>query len=291
MNRKVLKVIAVHAVVWVIAIVLGVYGVLLAYVGLQQGSYVYFPGEELLTPPDAEGLYEALTVVTADGERLGCWFVPAVTEGARPVRTILLCHGNAGTRADRWYFVKHLSELGFHVMIFDYRGYADSTGTPSERGTYRDVEAVWKELVERRGTDPGDIILYGRSLGAAVASWLAVRTEPRALIMEGAFSSAVDMAREMFPWLPVTLLSRFSYDNAARMPALDCPVVIAHTRSDHAIPFAHGERLFAAARPPRRFVELTGAHCDDSALYHAGFRALIKELSDAESFTDEGWGY
>ena len=279
MQQGIVRKIVIHGIVWIVVIVLGVYGVLTAYVGMRQGEYVYFPGRELLTPYDADGRFESVTLTTADGERLGAWFVPAAASpGEAPV--ILVCHGNAGTRADRWYLLQRLAELGFNSFIFDYRGYGDSTGTPTEQGTYKDVEAAWLYLTRERGIAPGEIILYGRSLGGAVATWLAARESPRALILEGTFTSAHDMARAMFPWLPVRLMLRFAYDTASRLPEIDTPVVIAHARDDHIIPFAHGERLYAAAREPKHFVPLEGGHCDDSILYQDAFLAILAGLRD-----------
>jgi len=279
MRHGLLRTIVVHGIVWIVVIVLGVYGVLTAYVGLRQGHYVFFPGSELLTPYDAEGQFEPVTLTTADGERLGAWFVSA-PEGGDTAPVILLCHGNAGTRADRWYLLRRLRELGFNSFAFDYRGYADSTGRPTERGTYHDVEAAWLYLTRERGLDPGDIILYGRSLGGAVAAWLAVRESPRALILEGTFTSALDMARAMFPWLPVRLMLRISYDTASRLPSISCPVVVAHARDDLIIPFIHAEQLYAAAREPKSLVPLDGGHCDDSILYQDVFLDVLAGLKD-----------
>ena len=152
------------------------YAGLCALVFARQAGYIYYPDhEESTTPADMGMRYDEVAIETEDGESLAAWFVPA-TEAGRPV--ILLCHGNAGDRADRIYIVKTLHDMGFGVLLFDYRGYGRSTGKPSEKGTYADARAAWRYLVELRGVEPGAIVIYGRSLGGAIGANLATETAP-----------------------------------------------------------------------------------------------------------------
>lgn len=246
------------------------YLALCAIVYFRQSSYVYYPGGDLeVTPAYYDLDYEPAGFRTADGESISAWFVSAEEHpGAQPgpaLKTdpracLLFCHGNAGTMSDRVYTLKVFAELGFDVLIFDYRGYGQSTGKPGEQGTYRDVEAAWRHLVEKHGRDPSSIVVYGRSLGAAVGAWLADRKEVGALVIESAFTSAPDMAAATFPFLPARLLCRFKYDTLSRIDRVDCPVFIAHSSTDEMVPYEHGRKLFSAAREPKRFVRMEGGH-------------------------------
>jgi hypothetical protein len=236
-----------------------VYGCVVALVFVFQSHLVYYPqiGREVVSTPRAFGLaHEALEIATEDGEKLAAWWVPA--EDARG--TVLLFHGNAGNISHRLDYLRMFNRLRYSTLIIDYRGYGTSTGSPSEQGTYRDAVAAWRYLTEARGVRDSDIVLFGESLGAAVASWLAARHAPRALVLASAFTSASDLGSEVYWFLPVRLISRFHYDNLANLAAVKVPVLIAHSRNDEIVPFTHGERLYAAATGPKRFLELSGGH-------------------------------
>ena len=153
-----------------IMILLGVLGLvylaicLLVY--LNQARLVYYPERELNASPADVGLvYEEVTLTTEDGLKLHAWFVPA----SAPRGTVLFCHGNAGNISHRIYFIRFLNELGLSVLIFDYRGFGRSEGKPSEAGTYADALAAWRHLVRDRGIGEERLLLFGRSIGAAVA--------------------------------------------------------------------------------------------------------------------------
>jgi hypothetical protein len=210
----------------------------------------------IMTPADAGLDYESVTIPTSDGLSLDGWYLPKT--GARS--TILFFHGNAGNISHRLESLKLFHELGLSILILDYRGYGRSNGKPSEAGTYLDAEAAWRYLTEERGVPPGDIIIFGRSLGAAVATHLATRHTPGALIIESAFTSVPDMAAKLYPYLPVKLLSRIRYSTITGIGSVTCPVLIVHSRDDEIIPFSHGERIYAAAGEPRQFLEIRGGH-------------------------------
>lgn len=237
------------------------YGVILLLVFLFQERLVYFPevGRELTTTPRAKGLdYEDVTLHTADGVALHGWWVPA--RNARG--TVLIFHGNAGNISHRIDYLTMFNRLGYAVLIIDYRGYGRSSGAPSEEGTYRDAEASWQFLTETRGVKPQDVVILGESLGGGVATWLAARHPPRALILASVFTSVPDLGARVYPWLPVRLLARIGYNSLERMPTITVPVLIAHSRGDDIVPFAHGEALFAAAREPKQFLVMSGGHND-----------------------------
>ena len=248
--------------VYLLLLVVVGYGAFALYLFIMQPRLLYYPdmpGREPEATPAAVGLaYEDVALQTVDDIRLHAWFIPA----ENPRATVLFCHGNAGNISHRLDSIRLLHSLGLQVLIFDYRGYGKSEGRPSEKGTYRDVDAAWHYLREVRGLTEAGIIIFGRSLGAAVAADLASRTRPAAVILESAFTSVPDMAAGIYPWLPVRLLSRYRYDNLGKVARIARPLLLVHSRQDEIIPFAHGERLFGRAREPKQFLELTGGHND-----------------------------
>jgi pimeloyl-ACP methyl ester carboxylesterase len=233
------------------------------YVAVAQAKYVYFPDRHLAATPAEAGLaFEDITLTTEDGETIKGWFVPCTKGGEPAARTILFCHGNGGDIGDRIGSLQTFARLGYNTLIFDYRGYGESTGSPTEEGTYKDALACWDYLVDERGLRPSDIIVFGRSLGGAIACWLAAHANPGALVLESVFASAPDMAAMMFPLLPTRLFCRFKYDNKTNVARVRCPVLVAHSRADTTCPYPQAQRVFAAAKEPKLFVEMNGGHND-----------------------------
>ena len=235
------------------------YALLVALLWLLQSRFIYYPamGREIATTPSAHGTpYEDLTIETSDGERLNAWWVPAEA----PRGAVLLLHGNAGNISHRINYALMFRRLGYSTLLLDYRGYGRSTGTPTEQGTYTDAESAWRWLTITRRIPEQDVVVFGESLGGGVASWLAARHQVRALILASTFTSAVDLGAEMYPFLPVRLVSRFRYDTLARLRDVRAPVLVVHSPQDDIIPFSHGRRLFEAAREPKEMLELAGGH-------------------------------
>ncbi len=244
------------------------YALVLLLVFLFQPRLVYFPQveRELATTPRSAGLeFEEVWLQTADGEKLHAWWTPV----AKPRGAVLILHGNAGNISHRLEYLAMFNRLGYATLIVDYRGYGRSSGAPSEAGTYRDAEAAWRHLLETRRLGPQDIVVFGESLGGGVASWLAAKYPPRALILASTFTSVPDLGARVYPWLPVRWLARIEYNNRERIGQIAAPVLIAHSTQDDIIPFAHGEALFAAAREPKQFLVLSGGH-NDGFLFSRG---------------------
>jgi hypothetical protein len=195
---------------------------------------------------------------TADGETLAAWWVPA--EGARG--TVLFFHGNAGNISHRLDYLQMFHRLRYSTLIVDYRGYGMSTGSPSEKGTYLDAEAAWDYARHARLARPEDIVIAGESLGGAVATWLAAKVNPRAVVLLSTFTSVPDLGAQVYWFLPVRLLSRIRYDNRENLKRISAPVFIAHSRDDDVVPYAHGKKLFEAANEPKAFLEMSGGHND-----------------------------
>ena len=218
----------------------------------------HLPGRGLDATPEAIGLrFEDALIDTADGERLHGWFVPA----SEARGTLLFFHGNAGNISHRLDSLRIFNRLGLNVLMVDYRGYGQSSGEPSETGTYRDAQAAWDWLLAR-GVAPERIVIFGRSLGGAIGAWLASRpnVEPAGLIVESSFTSGVDMARRLYPWLPARLITRLKYPVREYIATTTAPVLVVHSRDDEIIPFDMGRALFDAAPEPKSFVELRGDH-------------------------------
>ena len=260
---------------------LACYAVLALVVYLRQARMLYLPdvpGRTLdRTPADIGADYRDVSIQTTDGVTLHGWYIPGSGD-----RVLLFFHGNAGNISHRLESIRQFLHLGLSVLIIDYRGYGQSEGRTTEQGIYRDAEAAWHYLTESSSTPERRIIVFGRSMGASAAAYLAARHHPLALIIESSFTSVPDIAGEYYPWLPVRWLSRLRHSAEEFVRETNSPVLVIHSRDDEIVPFHHGESIFAAAREPRSLVEIHGTHNDaflrDEARYLAGLRAFLDGL-------------
>ncbi|MCZ6537834.1 MAG: alpha/beta hydrolase [Gammaproteobacteria bacterium] len=236
------------------------------------------PGRTLTaTPKDAGFDFEDVTLETSDGLKLHGWYVPAAQ--ARGV--VLFLHGNAGNISHRLDSIAIFHELGLDTLIIDYRGYGRSQGKPSERGIYLDAEAAWHYLVSSRGVAADRVIVFGRSLGGAVAAWLANQYTPAALIIESSFSSALDIARKLYPFMPVLLITRLEFPVSLHVSRLQCPLLVVHSRDDEIIPFTMAEAIYESAAEPKSLLEIWGDHNNGFLLsrdrYLSGLNEFIQK--------------
>ena len=243
-----------------------------------QNRFIYYPQKSLSsTPADIELLYEDIFLTTADGLKIHGWYI----KHPEPLATLLFLHGNAGNISHRLDSLQIFHELGLSVLIIDYRGYGRSQGHPSEQGTYLDAQAAWDYLVSRQHTAAQNIIIFGRSLGAAVAVQLAEQQTAGALIIESAFTSMVEMGKRYYPYLPVQWLARIRYSSIERIGNISCPLLVIHSPDDEIIPFELGEQLFASAKHPKSFLKTRGGHNDGFLLtgetYINGLRSFLIE--------------
>jgi len=241
-------------------IILLVYLGLVALIYFKQSSLVFLPemDRNYRASPASVGLpFTALKLATTDGQTLDGWFVPASRE-ARGL--VIFFHGNAGNIAHRLDYLRMFHDLGLATLIIDYRGYGQSSGRPSEQGTYLDADAAWLHATQTLGFPADRIVLFGESLGGGVAARLATKQRPAALVLASTFTSVPDMGADLYPLLPIRLLAHIRYDSLARLAEIACPLLVIHSRNDDIIPFAHGRRLFEAARPPKQFLEIEGGH-------------------------------
>lgn len=258
-----------------------IYAVLLAAVYFNQHRLLYLPNmpaRALVTTPASYGLaYENVRFDTEDGVSLHGWFLPV--PGA--TRTVLFFHGNAGNISHRLDSLAVFVRLGLQVLIIDYRGYGESSGKPSEAGTYRDATAAWHYLTVTRGMAGEDIVLFGRSLGGAVAVELAGRVDAGALIVESSFTSVPEMAAKLYPFLPVRWLARLRYPSLERIGGVQCPVLVLHSRNDEIIPFSHGQSLYQAAAQPKAFFVMNGGHNDGFFASGAAYERALDDFLKA----------
>ena len=228
---------------------------------LFQRRLIYFPGPPPSSDPATYGLaFEQLDLETADGESLDAWLL---TPEREPRGAILYSHGNAGTIEGRIHPARSFLGAGWAVLLYDYRGFGRSTGTPGEEGTYLDAEAAYDALVAR-GHER--IVAYGESLGGAVSIELARRRELAGLIVESTFTSLGDVAAGAYPFLPVRTLLRHDYASVEKIGALGIPVCVVHSPADEIVPYRLGEELFEAAAEPKLLVRTEAGHNDGGAL-------------------------
>ena len=247
---------------------------LVIYTHFLERKALYYPSRKIEFTPAELGLrYEEVFLRTADGVSLHGWFVPQ--EGA--LLTILYCHGNAGNISHRAEIAKMFNEKKMNFFIFDYRGFGRSKGWPTEKGTYLDAQAAYDYLVGRQDIDRNRIVIFGKSLGAAIAIDLASKVKAAALISESSFTSTKDMTRAIYPLLPFWFFLRSNYNAYAKIDKIDAPKLIIHSQDDEIVPFSQGQRLFAKAKPPKEFFLMRGGHNDAFYIHNA---ECMQRISD-----------
>lgn len=268
--------------IWKLVIIgLAAYAALSIYIYFMQSALIFYPnmpGRKLVSTPENIGLdYQNIEFITEDNIKLHGWFIPSKKAKA----TVLFFHGNAGNISHRLDSIEIFHRLELNVFIIDYRGYGQSEGKISEKGSYRDAEAAWRYLSNTQGTKGEQIIIFGRSLGASIASWLASKHTPAALIIESAFSSVPSMGQRLYPFLPIRWLSRYQYNTKHYVENIACPVMVAHSKNDEIIPYEEGREIFKSATEPKHFLEMHGGHNDgflvSGTSYIEGLRSFIQQ--------------
>lgn len=247
---------------------------------------IYFPQREVRhTPGELNLEYEDIRIETSDGVRLSGWWVPALNGRG----TVLFCHGNGGNIAGCLDSIRIGHRLGLTMFVFDYRGYGDSEGTPTEQGTYTDADAAWDYLVKDQKVPPEDIVIWGRSLGGTVAARTAARHPAGALIVESAFVSIRELARDRLSWVPSWVLDGYVYDTLGELRKVDIPVLVIHSPDDEIVPFRHGRALYDSLKGPKSFVEIRGSHnrgfLESGEMYWSGIDAFISRYLVAKEST------
>ncbi|MFQ5671874.1 MAG: alpha/beta hydrolase [Nitrospinales bacterium] len=260
-----------ETVLLILAVLVGCMAMLVAY----EKKMVYYPSTYPAGIWETEPFgiqVEDVYFQSGDGVKLHGWFVPA--EGA--AATLLWFHGNAGNLTHRLDNIIRLRALGLNVFIFDYRGYGKSEGEPDEPGIYRDSLAAYETLVRIKKISPERLFLFGRSLGGVCAIEVAAQRPAAGLILESTFTSAKDMARNLFPFLPLGYFIRSKFDAIGKIPAIEIPKLILHGTEDEIVPYRMGRELYEAAAEPKAFYEIRGSRHNDT--YVAGGESYFRAL-------------
>jgi alpha-beta hydrolase superfamily lysophospholipase len=246
-------------IVTAIIVIIALYVIKAIRLYRRQGEQVYHPSRELSgTPADRDLDYEDVYFRSADNTLLHGWFAPCTHSH----RAILLFHGNTGNISNCITSISIFAELGYSTFVFDYRGYGHSEGQPDEPGTYQDATAAWEWLLRERHYAPQNVVILGRSLGAAIGSWLASQHRAAAVVLESTFTSLPDIAAETHPLVPARLMTRYKYNTLENVRNIHSPIMIVHGRDDAVISYHHGQRLFAAAHEPRVFMDIDSHHAE-----------------------------
>jgi len=264
----------------VVAAPLALFALLLGIAPMIEDGFIYYPDDVVVTTPDRLGLaHEEVLLPTADGGTVHGYYVyPEET----PRAYLLFSHGNAGNITGRLYVAQELVQRGMAVLLYDYRGYGKSPGTPSEAGLYADAEAAYAWLVERAGT-ADRVVLYGRSLGGGVSWEMAARhPEAAGIITDATFTSVPDMAGRLVPLPFIGAIVRTKMDNRSRVAEVALPKLLLHGAEDELIPFEMGQELHERAAPPVEFVPIPRAgHNDtmapDPELYYGAIERFVAE--------------
>lgn len=258
-----------HKPSWIMTLLRYVALLLIAYVGLVvmllliENRLLYRPTsfeQRWIDPPVPD--IQDIELTSTDGTRLHAWWLPQKDSDV----AVLYCHGNAGNLSYRGGSIAKMRDrLGASVLIIDYPGYGKSTGAPSEQGCYAAADAAYDWLTNKKKIAPKNMLLFGASMGGGVITHIAAGREHRALILVKAFTSAPDIASDLYWWLPVPKHALMSnrLDSLSRLAQCKRPIFIAHGTADELVPFAHGERLYAAANEPKRFFPMPGAEHND----------------------------
>ena len=244
-----------------------------------EDRFIFHPSSEIVQTPFEAGLnFQDYYFGTADGIRLNGWFIPH--PAARD--TLVWFHGNAGNISHRVENIKLLhDEVKINIFIFDYRGYGRSAGKISEEGSYLDGAAALAFVQQRLGVEAKKLIIFGRSLGAAVAAEIVSRSACQGLILETPFTSIREMAKTAFPFLPIDALLRTRFDVVEKIAKVQVPLLVLHGDRDDVVPYEQGKQVFAAANPPKAFYTIKGAkHNDTYQVGGAAYFARLREFVD-----------
>ncbi len=250
----------------------------IVYVRYLESRSIFFPSTKIIATPEDVGLpFEDVFIKAEDGVTLHGWFVKSATLSNK---ILIFLHGNAGNISGRLEKIKLFHRMGLSVLIVDYRGYGKSEGKPSEAGMYKDAEAVYEYVIQHKDVSHENIIVYGASLGGAVAVDLASKHKVSHLIVDSSFTNAVDMAKRIFPFAP-SFLIKTKLDSLNKIKKVDASKLFIHSREDEIVPFILGQKLYEAAPSPKEFLEIKGGHNDghiyDGNKFAEGIRNFLKQ--------------
>jgi uncharacterized protein len=254
------------------------YGGVVFWLVIQETRLVFQAGATLAStrPPFA---YEQVNIPHRDGTQQFAWIMQQ--PGSGDGTWVLFLHGNAATIASRVNIARYagLRKLGVNVMAPEYRGFAGLDGVPTESSLMADARSAYSYLLASRGVPPSRIVVYGWSLGSAVAVDLTSKVEEAAVVLEGAPASLVDIGRARYPFFPIRLLMRNPFDSINKVDEIHAPMLFLHSPEDTVIPISEGRRLYEAARGDKTFVEVRGGHVnspdEDTERFFGAIRTFL----------------
>lgn len=246
---------------------------------IQLPNMVFYPLEKIDATPKEWGLeYKNVNLKLTSGKPVSGWYLPHPSAN----KTILFFHGNGGNISHRGDSLFIFHKLKLNTLIIDYPGYGDSAGHPSEDGLYQSADAAWQYLIDEEKIEPKNIIIFGRSLGGAVAVDLASRVNAGGLILESTFSSTRDFVDMTLPIISNFIYLRYSFDSLSKINKVKYPVFMIHSPDDEIIPYTLGKKLFMAGRTKKQFLKIKGGHNDgfmqSSQSYTQALRRYIQSL-------------
>lgn len=265
----------------ILATLFGIYLVLMGMMYLFQDNLLFMPSGGMVHTPESAGLKaEDFWVETDDNVRIHGWYFPG--ESAEYV--IVLSHGNAGNISYRLDIARTLLNTGAAVLMYDYRGYGKSEGKPSEKGLYSDIDAVIQGLMDQKEYRENRIVMYGRSLGGAVAARASSQYNLGGLVLDSAFKNLPAMVRDVYPFVP-SVLAKYEFPTEQYiLTQRTYPVMIMHSPDDEIVGFHHGKELYQLLETPKRFIELRGGHNDNfflsQELIEDSWRWYLSEISN-----------
>jgi fermentation-respiration switch protein FrsA (DUF1100 family) len=280
---------------WIVVSALGfaiiAYGGILIWFKANESRLLYFPEKNLEVSPEMFGAaYGKVLIPSTDGVKIVGWIIPSPDTSTL---WLLYLHGNAGNIGKRGY-VEHymqLRKLGLNILTIDYRGYGESPGDPTEQGIFDDGLAAYQYLRSMHHVPSSRIIVYGYSLGSAVAVDVVSKVPAAGVILEGAFPAITDVGQEHYPFLPIQLLAGSHFSSREKIARVDVPKLFIHARDDRTIPIQYGRELFEVAPEPKTFLEVKGdhdnAHTVDASLFYGGIQLFLVQVVRGASHVDK----
>ncbi|MDH5395267.1 MAG: alpha/beta hydrolase [Gammaproteobacteria bacterium] len=259
-----------------ILLVVSVIGILNIYLYIQQPGMIFYPVKEVdVTPKEWELEYTALKLKLPDGQNIAAWYLPH----PQAEKTVLFFHGNGGNMSHRGDSLYIFHKLKLNSLIIDYPGYGESEGSPSEKNLYDSADAAWQYLMTEKKTKAEKIIIFGRSLGGAVAADLASRVNAGGLILESTFSSVRDMVSILFPGVSNLIYLRYSFDTLNKIKKIKSPVLVIHSPGDEVIPFVLGKKVFDSIESEKEFLQIKGGHNDGFMQSISSYMKILRNFS------------
>lgn len=263
-----------------------VYGAALLFLISQETRLVFKHGRPL-GPLRPAAPFEQVELSRPDGARQYAW---TMRHSGADAPWLLYLHGNSATVASRSNILRYerLRALGLNVLAPEYRGFGGLEGAPSEASVTLDARLAYEYLRDRLGVAPSKLVVFGWSLGSAVAVNVASEAPAAAVILEGAPASLVAIGERQYPWVPIRLVMRNPFESILKVSSIDAPILFLHSPEDDVIPIEEGRRLFAAARDPKTFVEVRGTHIDAADVDGPRYFGAVREFLAAHGIMRDG---